>query len=434
MAAHRRRPPVVPAEEVVQGSGGGLALIAASVMALVLANSPLAEAYRAALAMPIGLAVGSATFVHAAGEWINDGLMALFFLLVGLEIRREMVAGQLASPRRAGAPVLAALGGMVVPALIYAACNWRDPAALRGWAIPVATDIAFSLAVLRALGRRVPAGVKVFLTALAIIDDLGAIVVIAAFYASTLNFLALAAAGAVWLGLFALNRGGVRSLAPYMIGFAALWACLARSGVQPTLAGVAVALAIPMGEGGTAGPARRLETGLAGWVAYAILPLFGLANAGLRFETLSLGALRDPVVLGIVFGLFAGKQIGVFGTTFAACKLRLVHLPGHLNWRLLYAASVLCGIGFTMSLFIGHLAFHDAIRLAELKAAVFAGSLLSAIAALAVFALVLPRRGRADGGAAISRREARPDERGGPATSPAGSRRASEQSPPPASQ
>ena len=369
------------------GAAGGPVLIAAAIAALVLANSPAAPHYDALLAFPFGVTAGSLAYVLPLGDWVNDGLMALFFLLVGLEIRRELTDGQLASLPRAAAPALAAAGGMLVPAMIYAAFAWRDPAALRGWAIPVATDIAFSLAALRVLGGLVPAGLRVFLTALAILDDLAAIAIIAVFYTAQLDLAALAAGGAVWLGLAVLNRAGVRALGPYMVGFVLLWACLARSGVHPTLAGVAVAFVVPMRERDGEVPAYRLEHWLLNWVAYAVLPLFALANAGLHAGGLSWTMLAGPVAPGIFLGLLLGKPLGVFGATWLGVKARLVHLPAQLSWRGLAGAAVLCGIGFTVSLFIGHLAFADAARQAEVKAAVFAASMLSALAGIGVLAV-----------------------------------------------
>jgi NhaA family Na+:H+ antiporter len=365
------------------GAAGGAVLIGSALIAAVWANSPWADAYEHLRHLPLGLSVGGRAFDVALEAWVNDGLMALFFLLVGLEIREELTEGQLASLPRAAAPALAALGGMVVPAAIYAAFNWQDPEALRGWAIPVATDIAFSLAVLRVLGRRVPVGLIVFLTALAIMDDLFAIVVIALFYSETVNLLALLAGAAVWVVLWLLGRAGVRLLGPFLIGFLALWVCLAFSGVHPTLAGVAVAFAVPRGDEDGRRPAQALERELAGWVAYAVLPLFGLVNAGLRFDALAPEAALDPVVPGIFLGLFLGKQIGVFGLTWLGCRFGLLRLPAQLSWPLLYGAAVLCGIGFTMSLFIGHLAFPAGARELELKLAVFAASLLSALCGLA---------------------------------------------------
>ncbi len=366
-------------------SAGGLALIVSALLALGWANSAAAPAYRALLRYPLGMGNLSEP-VHI---WINDGLMALFFLLVGLELRREITQGELASPARLAAPGLAALGGMVVPALIVVALNWGDRAALRGWAVPVATDIAFALAVLSVLGSRVPLALKVFLTALAIIDDLGAIVVIALFYTKGLNPAELGLATLVWLALLGLNRAGVRRLWPYMLGGAVLWALVFDSGVHATLAGVALAFVVPMrakpGESRT--PAERLEHRLGLWVAYGILPLFGLANAGLAFDTLPPGALWDRLAIGTALGLFVGKQVGVFGAVLLAARLGLARLPAGVTRLQLYGGAVLCGIGFTMSLFIGDLAFRQGPRGDEVKLAVFVGSLASAALGLLILRL-----------------------------------------------
>jgi NhaA family Na+:H+ antiporter len=377
------------------GAAGGIVLIFSAAVALILANSPAADEFEALLHLRLGIVTGSFAFAQPLDEWVNDGLMALFFLVVGLEIRREMTEGELASMRRAAGPAVAALGGMVVPALIYIAICWRDPSALRGWAIPVATDIAFSLAVLRALGNRVPAGPKVFLAALAIIDDLGAILVIAFFYTEQLDFGALGADALVLLALYGLRRAGVRALGPYMAGFILLWVFTFRSGVHATLAGVALAFIVPAEARGGESPARALEHSLTGWVAYFVLPLFGLANAGLRFDSLSASTFSDPIVPGIIAGLFVGKQVGVFGATWAATKLRLIHLPTGLTWPLVYGVSVLCGIGFTMSLFIGDLAFHNGSRQSALRLAVFAGSLLSAAGGVAALSVATRRKTKA---------------------------------------
>lgn len=351
-------------------SAGGAALIVSAAAALVWAN--MSGATYAAVIAP----------VHAG---INDGLMALFFLLVGLELRREVTTGELASRQRLAAPGLAALGGMVVPALIYVAFNWRTPDALRGWAVPVATDIAFALAVLSVLGRRVPLGLKVFLTALAIIDDLGAILVIALFYTHGLSLLALGGAVFVWTGLYGLNRAGVRVLWPYLVGGLLLWALVLRSGVHATLAGVALAFVIP------AAPAERLEHALGFGVAYGVLPLFGLANSGLRFEDLPQAVWLDRMALGTALGLFLGKQVGIFGAVLAATRLGLARLPSGITLPQLYGGAVLCGIGFTMSLFISELAFRGGSAGDEVKAAVFAGSLVSALVGFAILAVVSPR-------------------------------------------
>ncbi len=372
-------------------AAGGIVLVLAAAAAIVWANSPFAAAYAAMLHLPVALLLGPLQLRVDLHFVVDDGLMAVFFLLVGLEIRREVTSGQLASLPRAAAPLAAALGGMVVPALIYVAWNRQDPGALRGWAIPVATDIAFSLAVLQLLGPRIPAGLKVFLTALAIIDDLGAILIIAFFYTADLNLPALGLAALAWLALFGLNRAGIRRLTPYLVGFVVIWGCFVRSGVHATLAGVAVAMVVPMA--GERSPGQRLEHTLNDLVAFVVLPLFGLFNAGLPLGGLSLRALADPVVPGIALGLFAGKQAGVFGVTWLASRLRLVRLPEGLDWGMVYGAAILCGIGFTMSLFIGNLAFPQGERATELKAAVFAGSLLSAAVGAAVLAAVTRRPG-----------------------------------------
>ena len=368
-------------------SAGGPVLLLATIAALVLANSGAGEAYRGVLEFPLGVSAGESAFVQPLEGWVNDALMAVFFLLVGLEIRHELAEGQLASLQRAAAPAIAALGGMLLPAVIYLACAGGDRVALRGWAIPVATDIAFSLAALRLLGGRMPVGMAVFLTALAIIDDIGAIVVIAVAYTESLDIPALVAAGLVWLGLFALNRAGVRTIGPYLVGFVLMWAALSRSGIHPTLAGVAVAFAVPMREIEDRSPARSLEHELTFWVAWLVLPLFGLANAGLHFADLSWSAvLTDRAVIGIVLGLVVGKPLGVVGATWFGVRVGLVRLPAQLTWRLLWGAALLCGIGFTMSLFIGALAFPGGERLEAVRAAIFGASLVSAALGVAVLA------------------------------------------------
>ncbi|HEX2941292.1 MAG TPA: Na+/H+ antiporter NhaA [Rhodopila sp.] len=372
-------------------SAAGLALIIAAIVALVWSNSPSSGAYRALLNVPIAVSIGHAAMAMPLDRWVNDGLMAVFFLTVGLEIRREITEGQLASWQRVAAPGLAALGGMIAPALIYAAFNRHNPEALHGWAVPVATDIAFALAALSVLGRRVPIGLKVFLTALAIIDDLGAIVVIAVFYTQDLNIPALGAACVVWGGLYGLNRAGVRALSPYVLGGLLLWGFVLHSGIHPTLAGVALAFAVPMG--GENCPAHRLEAGLGGWVTWGVLPLFGLANAGLRFDGITAADLVSAPVLGTTLGLVVGKQVGVFGATYAAIRLRLARIPGGVTLAQLYGGAVLCGIGFTMSLFIGDLSFHGSPLHAQIKLAVFAGSVLSALLGIIVLAIVSPRPG-----------------------------------------
>ncbi len=367
------------------GSAGGAVLIVSALCALLWANSPAGPSYRALLAWRIG--------PEPLLIWINDGLMAIFFLLVGLELRREITTGQLRGPARLAAPGLAALGGMIAPAIVFSAFNWGSATAMRGWAVPVATDIAFALAVLNVLGARVPMALKVFLTALAIIDDLGAILVIALFYTAHLDLQALGLALVILAGLWGLSRARVRTLLPYLLGGVAVWALLLHSGVHATLSGVALAFVVPMELHGKEkiSPAVRLEHSLGLLVAYGILPLFGLANAGLRFDTLPPGAWADRLALGTALALVVGKQLGVFGAVMMAARLGLARLPKGITLPQLYGVSVLCGIGFTMSLFIGDLAFRQTARGDEVKLAVFAGSLISA--ALGLIILGLASRG-----------------------------------------
>ena len=331
-------------------------LIAAAAVALAWANSRFGPHYEALLHWTPPLPARLQLHV-----WINDGLMVLFFLLVGLELRREITSGELATPEQLAAPTIAAVGGMVAPALIFMAFNWGQPEPMRGWAVPVATDIAFALAVANALGRRFPLSLKVFLTALAIIDDLGAILIIAFFYSKGMNFYALGGAALVLAALYGLNRAGVRAIWPYLLGGVALWALVLQSGVHATLAGVALAMVIPIDarDNEPDAPAMRLEHTLHPWVSYLVLPVFGLANAGLSFDVLPPGAWTSTLTIGAFLGLVVGKQVGVFGATFAAVRLGVARLPEGVTMMQLYGAAALCGIGFTMSLFIGELAFRD---------------------------------------------------------------------------
>jgi len=363
-------------------AAGGLILIASAVAALAVANSPAAASYAAALERhAFGLSV-----LH----WINDGLMALFFVLVGLEIKRELLDGHLSSWPHRVLPGVAAIGGMLAPALLYLAVNAASPATLRGWAIPAATDIAFSLGVLALLGKRVPVSLKVFLTALAILDDLGAIVIIALFYSHDLSPLMLGFAAAVMAALVALNRFGVTWLVAYVPLGLLLWFLVLQSGVHATVAGVLFAITIPLqrspGHPDAAGsPLHRMENALQPWVSFLVLPLFGFANAGIALSGVGIGSLLHPVTLGCALGLFVGKQLGVFSGIVLAVRLGFAHRPAGANWRQLYGLSLLCGIGFTMSLFVGLLAFGDAGALQDqTKLGVLAGSLVSAIAGWAV--------------------------------------------------
>lgn len=382
-------------------ASGGIVLVLAAAVALVIANSPLAHLYELMLGTHLRVSVGNAGLDKPLVLWINDGLMAVFFLLVGLEIKRELVVGELSQREQAILPAIAAIGGMAAPALIYALLNLGHPESLNGWAIPAATDIAFSLGVLSLLGSRVPLSLKVLLTAIAIFDDLGAIVVIALFYTSDLSLVSLTLAGVALAVLFALNLSGVRAYAPYVLVGAFLWVCVLKSGVHATLAGVALAAAIPLkAQEGERSPLHRMEHGLHPWVAFGVLPVFAFANAGVSFKDLGWGALAEPISLGIALGLFVGKQIGIFGTIRLADWLGIARCPPGVTWAQLYGMAILCGIGFTMSLFIGGLAWDHSRFDAEIRLGVLGGSLISAVAGAAVlsWALSQSRQKRAQAG------------------------------------
>ncbi|AUZ57818.1 Na+/H+ antiporter NhaA type [Pseudomonas sp. XWY-1] len=339
-------------------AASGLLLIAAAVLALIINNSPLSDLYGGLLEVPVAIQVGALNIAKPLLLWINDGLMALFFLLIGLEVKREVVDGHLSKPSQVILPATAAVGGMVVPALIYWFINRDNPAAVAGWAIPTATDIAFALGVLALLGKRVPVSLKLFLMTLAIIDDLGAIIVIALFYSGTLSSVSLLLAAACLLVLVAMNRLGVIKLGPYMIVGLILWVCVLKSGVHATLAGVALAFCIPLRtRNAESSPLLALEHALQPWVAYAILPIFAFANAGVSLAGMTVDSFTHPVPMGITIGLLLGKTVGVFGLTWVAVKLRLAALPAGAGWGQILGVAILCGIGFTMSLFVGSLAF-----------------------------------------------------------------------------
>jgi Na+:H+ antiporter, NhaA family len=366
-------------------AAGGLVLMGTAVLALLIANSPFAETYFGIL----GSYVGGLSVLH----WINDALMAVFFLMVGLEIKREVITGQLASWPQRILPGIAALGGMAIPAAIYLFLNWGSAETARGWAIPAATDIAFSLGVVALLGSRVPLSLKVFLTALAIIDDLGAVAVIALFYTAEINAAALAGSAGIFALLIAMNRFGVQRLAAYLLPGAALWYLVLLSGVHATVAGVLLALTVPLEVSQRTGdsPLLRLEHGIHPWVAFLIVPIFGFANAGVSFHGFTPSALLHPVTLGVAAGLFVGKQIGIFGLTLGVIRLGFAQLPDGASLRQLYGVALLCGIGFTMSLFIGLLAFPDSAQLQDaVKIGVIAGSALSAVVGAGVLALGRP--------------------------------------------
>jgi len=374
-------------------SAGGLILVFAALLALVLANSPLSESYVQLLSLKLTVMVEDFGVSKPLILWVNDGLMAVFFLLVGLELKREVVEGQLSSPEQIVLPAMAAIGGLVVPAAIYWLINRDSPQGINGWAVPTATDIAFALAILSLLGSRVPASLKIFLTTIAIFDDLAAIIIIAVFYSGDLSTTSLALAAAGIAALFALNRMGVKSLAAYLIVGIFIWLFVLKSGVHATLAGIAVAMFIPIEGGDDDSPLRHLEHILHPWVAYAVLPIFAFANAGLPLAGVGLDAAVGTVSIGIMMGLFFGKQIGVFGMTALVIGLGIGKKPEGSNWTMLYGIALLCGVGFTMSLFIGSLAFEHGgfSNIAALKIGVIAGSLASALAGWLVLHLSLPK-------------------------------------------
>lgn len=363
-------------------TASGIVLMAMAVLALILANSPLAGAYFAALKLPIALpGIGLAMDL---GHWIKDGLMAVFFLLVGLEIKRELLDGELSTFRRAALPLFGALGGMVIPALVFLFITQDQPELWRGWAVSSATDIAFAVGVLALLGNRIPASLKIFLLALAILDDLGAVLIIAFFYSGALHGSALIAVAALFAALLCMNRFKIQALWLYMILGVALWYFMLQSGVHATLAGVLLATTIPLPS------AKRLEHAIHPYVAFGIMPIFALANAGVPVLGLALGDLLQPLTLGIALGLFLGKQFGIFGLAWAAIKLGIADKPAQSNWLQLYGVATLGGIGFTMSLFIGALAFTDPVLTDQVKLGVLTGSLLSGVVGYGLLRLARP--------------------------------------------
>ncbi len=374
-------------------ASGGLVLMAVAALAILTANSPLADTYFHAL----HIYIGPLSLQH----WVNDALMALFFLLVGLEIKREMLDGQLSSWSRRVLPGAAAAGGMLFPALIYLALNWSNASAVRGWAIPTATDIAFALGVISLFGSRIPSSLKIFLAALAIIDDLGAVIVIALFYTSELNMMAIGGAALVLATLYGLNRTKVIALWPYLLLGVLLWILVFISGVHATLAGVMLALTIPLkltpgapealhGES----PLHRLENALHKPVAFVIVPIFGFANAGVSLAGVSIGVFSEPLTMGIALGLLLGKLLGVVGTVALLVKLRLAHLPAKASWGQMAGTAFLCGIGFTMSLFIGLLAFNDPAVQDNVKIGILMGSVISGVIGAAFLAIFGRRNSR----------------------------------------
>ncbi len=371
-------------EEFIQKeSSGGIVLMITTLAALIVSNSALAPFYQMILHLPMEIRVGPLHLDKTLYLWVNDGLMAIFFLLVGLEVKREIVEGHLSSLGQAALPAIAAIGGMAVPAILYLLFNANDPVARNGWAIPTATDIAFALGILSLLGKRVPASLKIFLMALAIMDDLGAIVIIAVFYTAKLSLTSLLVAGIALLVLISMNYLGVVRRAAYLLVGVVLWVSVLKSGVHATLAGVALAFTIPLTgtdeNGREFSPLKSLEHDLHHWVAFFILPVFAFVNAGVKFGNISLAQLTGPVPMGIFLGLFLGKQLGVFLFSWIAIKLGFARLPENSSWGQLYGVAILTGIGFTMSLFILTLAFEDETlyqytdKLAILLASFFSG-------------------------------------------------------------
>jgi NhaA family Na+:H+ antiporter len=369
-------------------AAGGILLMGATALALVAANSPARALYTAFLDTPVEIRVGAIHVAKPALLWINDGLMAIFFFLVGLELKREFLEGELASFRQVALPAAGAIGGMVVPVAIFVLLNRGDAAAMRGWAIPAATDIAFAVGVLALLGSCVPLSLKVFLTSLAIFDDLAAILIIALFYTERLAPAALLSAAAMLVVLLLLNRLRVTSTTPYVVAGIALWLAVLKSGIHATIAGVLLAVFIPMraADGGAPSPLRTLEEDLHPTVAYGILPLFAFANAGISLVGVRPGSFLHPLPLGIAAGLFVGKQAGVFLFGLLAVKLGLARPLQSVSWKAFYGVAVLCGIGFTISLFISSLAFQPGSlgQSADERVGVIVGSLLSAVVGYAI--------------------------------------------------
>lgn len=378
-------------------SAGGIVLMAAAALALLVANSGAAGLYAYFIDTPVEVRVGGLQIAKPLFLWVNDGLMAIFFFLVGLELKREFLEGELSRPANVLLPALGAVGGMVVPVAIFVVINQGDAVAMRGWAIPAATDIAFALGILTLLGSRVPVSLKVFLVSLAIFDDLGAIIIIAIFYSADLSTAALAVAAACLAALAVMNRRGVMSVSSYVFVGVIMWIAVLKSGVHATLAGVALAAFIPMRDPDNEGysPLRELEHDLHQVVAFGVLPLFAFVNSGIDLSGVGIDSLLHPVPLGIAAGLLVGKQVGIFLLCFIAIKLGLARLPDGANWGGLYGVSILCGVGFTMSLFVASLAFENTVISQDMifdeRLGIILGSLLSGIMGYIILYLTLPK-------------------------------------------
>lgn len=357
-------------------------MIIATACALIIANSPLARHYNQLLELPLSISIGSFAIAKPLLLWINDGLMAIFFFMIGLELKRELIEGELSELKKISLPAIGAVGGMLFPALIYSFFNYTDPIAMKGWAIPAATDIAFSLGILSLLGKRVPVSIKIFLTSLAIFDDIVAIIIIAFFYTANLSFVALGISLLCIPILIILNRKGITAKSIYVLIGIIMWVAMLKSGVHATLAGVLLALCIPLKTEGTSSPLKEFEHDIHHAVAFIILPVFAFTNTGIGFSNMTAEHIFNNVTSGITAGLFIGKQLGIFVFCYLAYKLKIAELPTGSNWRMMYGTALLCGIGFTMSLFIGSLAFEEtgANILFDERIGILAGSLLSGIA------------------------------------------------------
>ena len=381
-------------------SAGGILLVSAAILAIIFSNTPLNTYYSLLLSTPMEIRIGALEIAKPLLLWINDGLMAVFFLTVGLELKRELLEGELADPRNIILPAVGAIGGMLFPALIYFYFNRDDSVALQGWAIPAATDIAFALGVLTLLGKRVPISLKIFLASLAIFDDIGAIVIIAIFYTTHISLSALVIVLLCLPVLFYFNRRNVTSASAYMLVGAVMWTAALKSGVHATLAGIIVAIFVPMSSRSEPdhSPLKTLEHDLHPVVVFFILPVFAFANAGLNVRGTGIDDLLHGVSVGIALGLFPGKQIGVFGLCWLAIKMKVAQLPKNMDWAQLYGTSALCGIGFTMSLFIGGLAFEETgvNRLFDERLGIIVGSLASGLMGYLVLNASLPKTTEAD--------------------------------------
>ena len=377
-------------EFIQKESAGGITLIFAAFAALIVANSPLLGAYRAWLDIPIVAGFGGFVIEKPLLLWVNDGLMAVFFFLIGLEVKREVLDGQLSSWDKASLPLVAAIGGMAIPAIVYLAINSGTPENTAGWAIPAATDIAFALGILALLGPRVPVALKALLLAIAVIDDIGAITIIALFYTGEIDTTYLIMGGVVFLLMLAIGRMRVASAIPYVLLAILMWAFILKSGVHATLAGVAAALTVPMVARNGELPLEHMEHALHPWVAFLVIPIFGFANAGVTLLGLDPMDALAPLPLGIALGLLIGKQVGILGFAWLAVKTRIASLPQGVSWRQIHGLSLFAAIGFTMSLFIGNLAFVSAEQVDAVKLGVLSGSTIAAITGFFLLRSALP--------------------------------------------